>query len=178
MDLTFATNEATFSCVDGAGVKVRPASTLSALLTSQHKHEHRRERIGGTMFAKSYFVAIALTWTAVLTVIPAEAQEIEDGTYSARVRTDSGTYSVPVEVVDGQVARVQWPNGGRMRLRGADVYGDSGFGAEASGRDLDGNRVTVEIEDPLFRDEGDAFGLDDPDFGSNGLFDNSDEEDE
>lgn len=65
-----------------------------------------------------------------------------DGTYDARVRTDSGTYRVPVEVEDGEVTSIRWPNGGRMRLRGAEID-DS----EAVGRNSEGNRFKIEIDD-------------------------------
>jgi len=38
----------------------------------------------------------------------------DDGTYDATVTTDSGSYSVSVEVEDGEVTQVHWPNGGDM----------------------------------------------------------------
>jgi len=65
-----------------------------------------------------------------------------DGTYDARIRTDSGTYRVPVEVEDGEVTSIRWPNGGRMRLRGAEIED-----GEAVGRSSDGDRFRIEIDD-------------------------------
>ncbi len=65
-----------------------------------------------------------------------------DGTYDARVKTDSGTYRVPVEVEDGEVTSIRWPNGGRMRLRGAEIED-----GEAVGRSSDGDRFRIEIDD-------------------------------
>lgn len=70
------------------------------------------------------------------------ADEIEDGEHDAIVRTESGSYSVPVEVEDGEVTRVHWPNGGDMHVYGADI--DDG---EAQGRDSRGDRVTIELEE-------------------------------
>lgn len=64
-----------------------------------------------------------------------------DGTYDARVKTDSGTYRVPVEVEDGEVTSIRWPNGGRMRLRGAEIED-----GEAVGRSSDGDRIRIEID--------------------------------
>ncbi len=64
-----------------------------------------------------------------------------DGTYEARVKTDSGTYRVPVEVEDGEVTKIRWPNGGRMRVRGAEIED-----GEASGRNYDGDRLRIEVD--------------------------------
>jgi len=65
-----------------------------------------------------------------------------DGRYSARVRTDSGTYRVPVDVVDGEVRVIHWPNGGRMRVRGAELDDDA-----AIGRTSRGDAVRIEVDD-------------------------------
>jgi uncharacterized protein with FMN-binding domain len=65
-----------------------------------------------------------------------------DGTYDACVKTDSGTYRVPIKVEDGEVTAVRWPNDGRIRLRGAEIE-DS----EAVGRSSDGDRFRIEIDD-------------------------------
>lgn len=75
--------------------------------------------------------------------------QIRDGRYDARVRTDSGSYRVPVEVENGEVTRIIWPNGGRMRIRGAEIDG-----GEAYGRNSEGDRVRIEI-DSLEYDEED-----------------------
>lgn len=71
-----------------------------------------------------------------------------DGTYDARVKTDSGTYRVPVEIENGEVTSIRWPNGGRMRVRGAEI-----LDGEAVGRSSDGDRIRIEVDD-LEYDEG------------------------
>jgi uncharacterized protein with FMN-binding domain len=48
------------------------------------------------------FPALANEW---------DSEGLEDGTYDATVTTDSGSYTVPVEVHDGEVSHVQWTNG-------------------------------------------------------------------
>lgn len=84
---------------------------------------------------------------------------ILDGTYDAEVTTDSGTYTVPVEVEDGEVSGVEWPNGGTMSVTGADVE-DS----EAQGSNSKGNLVSIEIDDPEYDDdEGEMGGSGDED---------------
>ena len=85
-----------------------------------------------------------LLFLSLLLVAPrafAESSPV-DGTYDARVRTDSGTYRVPVEVEDGEVTSIRWPNGGRLRLRGAEIED-----GEAVGRNSDGDRLRIEIDD-------------------------------
>ena len=67
----------------------------------------------------------------------------EDGTYDATVTTDSGTYTVPVEVEDGEVTHVDWPNGGNMTVQGADLQD-----GEADGTNLRGDSVHIELDDP------------------------------
>jgi hypothetical protein len=84
-----------------------------------------------------------LTIILALAASPALAQATyEDGTYTAKVKTDSGTYKVPVVVEDGEVTKVKWPNGGNMRVRGGELDGN-----EASGRNSEGDRIKVEIEE-------------------------------
>lgn len=65
----------------------------------------------------------------------------EDGTYDATVTTDSGSYSVPVEVEDGEVTYVHWPNGGDMSVSGADISDN-----EATGTNSRGESVNIELE--------------------------------
>jgi len=65
-----------------------------------------------------------------------------DGTYDAQVTTDSGTYSVPVEVENGEVSAVEWPNGGRMHISGADLDSD-----DTSGVNSRGDSIDIEVED-------------------------------
>lgn len=65
-----------------------------------------------------------------------------DGTYDARVKTDSGTYRVPVEVEDEEVTSIRWHNGGRMKLIGAEIEN-----GEAVGLSSDGDRLRIEIDD-------------------------------
>ncbi len=69
------------------------------------------------------------------------SDNISDGTYDAEVTTDSGSYTVPVEVENGEVTHVDWPNGGNMSLNGANL---NSFG-EASGYNSKGDSVTIEI---------------------------------
>ena len=82
-------------------------------------------------------IVLLLLFVSTLTTRLAHADKTD-----ARVRTDSGTYRVPVEVEDGEVTKVYWPNGGNMRVRGADIED-----GEAIGRDYDGNRIRIEVED-------------------------------
>lgn len=65
----------------------------------------------------------------------------EDGTYDATVTTDSGTYTVPVEVEDGEVSLVHWPNGGDMHVYGADISN-----GEAQGYNSRGDMVQIEVD--------------------------------
>lgn len=75
--------------------------------------------------------------------LPAYAEEeYKDGTYDATVTTESGSYTVPVEVEDGEVTGVYWPNGGQMHVMGGDLDGTS-----ASGSSYDGRWVDVEIDE-------------------------------
>jgi len=66
----------------------------------------------------------------------------DDGTYDATVTTDSGSYSVSVEVEDGEVTQVHWPNGGDMSVSGAEISG-----GEATGVNSRGDSVSIELED-------------------------------
>ena len=72
---------------------------------------------------------------------PSMADEMEDGTYDATVTTSSGSYTVPVEVQDGEVTHVEWPNGGNMSVNGADIQD-----GEASGYNSRGDSVDIEID--------------------------------
>lgn len=62
--------------------------------------------------------------------------------YDAVVTTDSGSYTVPVEVEDGEVTHVYWPNGGAM-----NVYGGELSDGEAVGTNSRGETVSVEVDD-------------------------------
>jgi hypothetical protein len=84
------------------------------------------------------FLSIALFFTS----ISADAQEIEDGTYDATVTTSSGSYTVPVEVENGEVSHVEWPNGGNMSVDGAEIDSD-GY---ASGYNSRGDSIEIEID--------------------------------
>ena len=66
----------------------------------------------------------------------------EDGTYDATVTTESGTYSVPVEVEGDEVSLVYWPNGGEMHVQGASLDSDG----EASGFNSRGDLIQVALE--------------------------------
>lgn len=68
--------------------------------------------------------------------------------YEAQVTTNSGTYSVPVEVEDGEVTYVHWPNGGDMHVYGGEI--DDG---EASGTNSRGESVDIAIDNYQDDDE-------------------------
>lgn len=68
-------------------------------------------------------------------------ESISDGTHDATVTTPSGTYSVQVEVNDGSVDCVQWPNGGCMSVDGAEIENN-----EATGTNSRGDTILIEIE--------------------------------
>jgi len=89
-------------------------------------------------------LCFSLLFLSLILVIPSAFADSNpvDGTYDARVKTDNGTYRVPVEVEDGEVTSIRWPNGGRMRIRGADIED-----GEAVGRSSDGDRFRIEIDD-------------------------------
>ena len=87
---------------------------------------------------KSIFCLIIIVsfWT-----IPLFA-DVVDGTHEAVVTTDSGSYTVSVEVEDGSVTYVHWPNGGDMT-----VYGGEVDECVAVGTNSRGDQVTIEIDD-------------------------------
>ena len=60
----------------------------------------------------------------------------------ATVTTDSGSYTVPVEVEDGAVTQVHWPNGGDMNVDGGDISD-----GEASGTNSRGDAVNISLDD-------------------------------
>ena len=68
--------------------------------------------------------------------------------YEATVTTPSGSYSVPVEVEDGEVTTVYWPSGGNMHVYGAEI--DDG---EASGTNSRGDTIDISIDDYKSDDE-------------------------
>ena len=88
-----------------------------------------------------YFSSLPLSLLLVAPFTFADSNLV-DGTYDARVKTDSGTYQVPVEVEYGEVTSIRWPNGGRMSLRSAEIE-DS----EAVGRNSDGDRFRIEFDE-------------------------------
>jgi hypothetical protein len=97
-----------------------------------------------------YFMSVFVVFQ-ICFISTSKAQEtILDGTYDAEVTTDSGTYSVPVEVEDGEVTGVQWPNGGTMSVTGAAVED-----GEAQGSNSKGDSVSIEIDDPEYDDDQD-----------------------
>ena len=63
-------------------------------------------------------------------------------TQDATVTTQSGSYSVPVEVEGGEVTYVHWPNGGDMTVSGAELQG-----GEADGINSRGDSVHIELDD-------------------------------
>ena len=87
-------------------------------------------------------ILLSMFISVILPLISLTAFGIEDGIYDATVTTSSGTYSVPVEVEDGEVTSVHWPNGGNMAVNGADIED-----GEASGYNSRGENINVEIEE-------------------------------
>src|SRR3954451_8639767 len=79
-----------------------------------------------------------------------------DGTYDATVTTSSGSYSVPVDVEDGAVTGVHWPNGGDMSVDGADLDGTT-----ASGINSRGDSIDIEVDDPAYQSDDDSSSEDD-----------------
>ena len=59
----------------------------------------------------------------------------------AVVTTDKDVYSVPVEVEDGEVTQVYWPDGRDPSVSGADLS-DS----QASGADVNGDPIDIDLE--------------------------------
>ena len=91
------------------------------------------------MYKLKYSALFAL----LLLPVHAIAQEgIENGTYDAVVTTSSGSYTVPVEVEDGEVTHVEWPNGGHMSVDGGELDGEY-----ASGTNSRGDYIDIEIEE-------------------------------
>ncbi len=97
------------------------------------------------------FSIVAVVVALLMAPTFAKADAPADGTYDAVVTTDSGTYAVPVEVEDGEVSVVHWPNGGEMNVVGADL--DNG---EATGTNLRGDSLSVEIDDSSYDADSDG----------------------
>ena len=66
----------------------------------------------------------------------------ENGSYEATVTTDSGIYSVSVEVYDGEVVQINWPNDEEMTISGAKIND-----GEATGVDQNGETVNIKLKD-------------------------------
>lgn len=62
--------------------------------------------------------------------------------YDATVTTSSGSYNVPVEVEDGEVTYVHWPNGGDTSVSGADISD-----GETDGYNSRGDYIHIELDD-------------------------------
>ncbi len=83
----------------------------------------------------------------VLTVRPAYAKA-DDGTYDARVHTYGGNYRLDVDVENGEVMSVHWPNGDDLKLHGGELSG-----GEANAQDTDGNHISIEIDDSYYHEQ-------------------------
>ena len=70
-----------------------------------------------------------------------------DGRYRAQVKTEEGTYTVPVDVRDGAVTAIRWPNGKKTKIRGTDL--DRG---ETVGYNFYGDQYKISIDDKKFDD--------------------------
>jgi hypothetical protein len=92
---------------------------------------------------KKLLVIIMLLLVLGVPFALAKNSQYKDGTYDAFVVTDSGSYTVPVDVADNQVVIVHWPNGGGMHVYGASISGDS-----ASGTNSNGDAITIELSSP------------------------------
>ncbi len=79
-------------------------------------------------------------------IIPSSLVKAER--YDAKIKTDSGTYKVPVEVEDNTVTKIIWPNGGRMRVYGGEIEDN-----ETRVRDTEGNRIKIELPDDYHSEE-------------------------
>jgi len=82
-----------------------------------------------------------VVWLALAILVLVAPVYSEDGTYDAIVTTDSGSYTVPVEVEGGEIAFVHWPNGGDMHVYGATVEDGA-----AEGWNSRGEHIAVEID--------------------------------
>lgn len=98
---------------------------------------------------KKQSTVVCLTLILLLIMSPVFAEDgsydstiADGGTYDATVTTDSGSYSVPVEVESGEVTQVHWPNCGNMTVSGAEISA-----GEATGVNSRGDPVSIELED-------------------------------
>ena len=66
---------------------------------------------------------------------------IKDGTYSAIVNTDSGSYNEAVDVSNNSVVIVHWENGGNMNVYGAMLDEN----CSASGTNSRGDQISIQI---------------------------------
>ncbi len=79
----------------------------------------------------SIFISLFLFFTSIASA----------DTYDATVTTESGSYAVSVEVEDGEVRYVHWPNGGDMHVYGAEISD-----GEASGTNSRGDSVQITLD--------------------------------
>ena len=96
------------------------------------------------------FHKLSLILFVMFFFVPVHNTFAKDGSYGAEVTTPSGTYSVEVEVEDGEVAFVQWPNGGEMHVYAAEI-----INGEAYGTNLRGEVIEITIDDPSYKEETD-----------------------
>lgn len=89
-------------------------------------------------FSRSVFRIIMPLFLSTISLIEISSAD----EYDAIVTTDSGSYTVPVEVEDGEVTHVYWPNGGAM-----NVYGGELSDGEAFGTNSRGETVSVQVDD-------------------------------
>ena len=76
--------------------------------------------------------AILASLFAFLSVVSFCYAEEQD----ALVITDGGSFSVPVEVDNGEVTRVYWPDGQIWSLTGAEISGGEATGVDSGGRSV------------------------------------------
>ena len=76
-----------------------------------------------------------------------------DGTYDAHVAAGGQVYRVPVEVAQGKVTTIIWPNGARMQLKEARIRDGKSIAQNAEGISF-----TINISDLEYKyDDSDEF---------------------
>jgi len=90
----------------------------------------------------------------VASITPAQAGfDPIDGTYDAHVATGGQVFRVPVEVVQGKVATIIWPNGARMPLKEARIRD-----GKSTAQNAEGISFTINISNLEYKyDDSDEF---------------------
>lgn len=76
-----------------------------------------------------------------------------DGTYDAHVATGGQVYRVAVDVLQGKVAAIIWPNGARMQLQDARIRD-----GKSTAQNAEGISFVINISDLEYKyDDSDEF---------------------